>query len=174
MKKEIKKEKSPKVAKTEPAAQPAQAPEASRSARAIAKYLRISPRKVRPVINAIRRRPAHHAASILAALPQKAARLAEKVLKSAVANAKVLQLDEGRLYISDIRADGGPTMKRFMSRSMGRADRMLRRSTHLSVILKEGIKQWTDLPMNKPGEAPEKKSQSAKAPAKKLAAKAGA
>jgi len=66
--------------------------------------------------------------------------MAEKVLKSAVANAKILGLEEGRLYVADIRADGGPVLKRFMSRSMGRADRILKRTTHLSVIVKEGKK----------------------------------
>ena len=121
-------------------------PSQKRSARATARYLRISPRKVRLVINTIRYQPAHHAASILTGLIQRSARLTEKVLKSAVANAKVLKLDESRLIVSDIRADGGPTMKRFISRSMGRADTILKRTTHLSLVLTEGEKQWKDMP----------------------------
>ena len=109
-----------------------------RSTKAVLRFLRISPRKVRLVINPIRHQPPHRAFEILMTLKKKAARLAEKILKAAVADAKVLGLEESRLYISDIRADGGPTMKRFMSRSMGRADRILKRSTHLSLVLSEG------------------------------------
>ena len=108
------------------------------TAKAIVRFVRIAPRKVRPVTDAIRWRPVQDAFDILMVLNKKAARITEKLLKSAVANAKVLKMDETRLYISDIRADGGPTMKRFMSRSMGRADRILKRSTHLSIVLKEG------------------------------------
>lgn len=70
-------------------------------------------------------------------LRKKAARMVEKVLKSAVANAKNLGLDEKKLFISDIRADGGPTMKRHMQRSMGRVEVNLKRTTHLSVTVKE-------------------------------------
>lgn len=114
--------------------------EAEKSARAVLKYVRVAPRKVRLVINAVRNRQTEQAFHILMTLKQKGARLTEKLLKSAVANAKVLGMDENRLFISDIRADGGPSMKRFMQRSMGRADRLLIRTTHLSIILKEGRK----------------------------------
>lgn len=113
-------------------------------ARAVARYLRISPRKVRLVIDAVRHKPVGESQKILMLLNKKAARLAEKLLKSAVANAKVLGLDEKRLYISDIRADGGPVLKRFMSRSMGRADRILKRTTHLSVTVKESDRVYRD------------------------------
>lgn len=112
------------------------------SAKAVARYLRISPRKVRLVINSIRFKPTGQAMGILMNLKKKAARMTEKVLKSAVANAKVLGMDESRLYISDIRADGGPVFKRFMSRSMGRADRILKRTTHLSMTVSEGLKVY--------------------------------
>lgn len=110
-------------------------------ARAVIKYLRIGPRKVRLVIDAIRRRPVKEAFYRLAVLNKKAARLAEEALKSAVANAKVLKMDENQLYVSEIKADGGPTFKRFMSRSMGRADRILKRTTHLTVVVKEAEKK---------------------------------
>ena len=109
-----------------------------RSAKAVAKYLRIAPRKVRLVVNAIRHKPAQRAFHILMVLKKKAARMTEKLLKSAVANAKVLGLDENRLYVSDVRADGGPVFKRFMARSMGRADRIIKRTTHLSLVVSEG------------------------------------
>ena len=106
-------------------------------ARAVVRYLRISPRKVRLVINAIRRKPAGAAVSILASLNKKAARLVEKGLKSALANAKVKGLEESRLVVSEIKADGGPVLKRFMARAMGRADEILKRTTHLTVVLRE-------------------------------------
>jgi large subunit ribosomal protein L22 len=61
-----------------------------------------------------------------------------------VANAKVLGMDENRLYVSDVRANGGPVFKRFMSRSMGRADRLLKRTTHLSLAVSEGQKIYKD------------------------------
>ncbi len=114
----------------------------NRSAKAVVKHVRISPRKVRLVINAIRYKPVTLAFPILASLNKKAAKLTEKALKSAVANAKVLGMDETRLYVSEVRADGGPVLKRFMSRSMGRADRILKRTTHLSLAVKEGKKSF--------------------------------
>ena len=114
----------------------------AKEARAIVRYLKISPRKVRLVINAIRRKPATQAQSILMGLNKKAARLVEKGLKSAVANAKGKGLEESRLLVSEIKADGGPVMKRFMSRSMGRADEILKRTTHLTITLKEGAKSF--------------------------------
>lgn len=114
----------------------------SRPAKAHVRYLRISARKMRLVINEIRYKTPAQAFAVLFTLKQKAARMVEKLLTSAVANAKVLGLDESRLYISDIRADGGPVMKRFLERSMGRADRILKRSAHLSIELKEGIKSY--------------------------------
>ncbi len=106
-------------------------------ARAVVKYLRISPRKVRLVINAIRRKPAAGAVSTLATLNKKAARLVEKGLKSALANAKVKGLEESRLIVSEVKADGGPVLKRFMARAMGRADEILKRTTHLTIVLRE-------------------------------------
>lgn len=113
-----------------------------KSAKAVARYLRISPRKARAVINEVRYKTVGQAFEILFTLKQKAARMTEKLLTSAVANAKGLGMDENRLYISDIRADGGPVMKRFLERSMGRADRILKRMAHLSIQLKEGFKPY--------------------------------
>ena len=135
----------------------------SRQARAVVKYLKISPRKVRLVINAVRRKPVPVAFSVLTGLKKKAARMVEQGLRSAVANAKVKKLDEGRLVVSEIRADGGPTMKRFMSRSMGRADQILKRSTHLTVIVSEsGKDRGTFLPPQRTGEARGKKEKPGK------------
>lgn len=129
----------------------------TKEARAVVKYLRISPRKVRLVINAIRKKPVPLAFSALMALNKKAARIVERGLKSAVANAKGKGFEESRLWVSEIKADGGPVLKRFMSRSMGRADKMLRRTTHLTIALREGQKSFGPLSPPSEGKGKEKK-----------------
>jgi len=107
--------------------------------------------------------------------------MAEQLLKSAVANAKVKKMDEESLYISDIRADGGPIMKRFMSRSMGRADRLLKRTSHLSITLEEkqtaeqaqAVEAVAEKPAAKKAAAKkESAKKTVKKPAKKTAVKA--
>lgn len=119
--------------------------ETARVGRSIQKYLRISPRKVRPVLNTIRSQSATRAINILRTSDKKAARLILTGLKSALANAKVLKLDEAKLYVSEAKADGGPILKRFLPRSMGRADRILKRTTHITVIVKEGRKDVNEV-----------------------------
>lgn len=131
-------------------------------AKAKVKYLRIGPRKARIVLDLVRSKSVQEAFDILTNCNKKAARMTEQLLKSAVANAKVKKMDEASLYVSDIRADGGPIMKRFMSRSMGRADRILKRTTHLSVTLAE---------MQATGQAHAVEDVAIKAPAKKPAKK---
>ena len=113
-----------------------------RKVKAITKHLRIAPRKMRIVIDTIRRQQALEAVGILMLLKKKGAKMAVKTLKSAIANAKNLGLNESRLYVSDVRADGGPVFKRFLTRSMGRADKILKRTTHLTVEVREGFKVW--------------------------------
>ena len=113
-----------------------------RVVRAVTKHLRIAPRKMRLVIDTIRRQPAHEAVGILMLLKKKGAKMAVKTLKSAIANAKNLGLNENRLYVSDVRADGGPVFKRFLTRSMGRADKILKRTCHLTVEVREGNTIW--------------------------------
>lgn len=113
-----------------------------RKVRALTKHLRIAPRKMRIVIDTIRRQQAQEAVGILTLLKKKGARMAVKTLKSAIANAKNLGLNENRLYISDARADGGTAFKRFLTRSMGRADKILKRTTHLTIEVREGFKIW--------------------------------
>ena len=116
---------------------------APKTVKSVSRYLRIGPRKIRLIIDTVRYKHPEEAFKILMGFRRKSARLTEKVLKSAVANAKDLGLDESRLYISDIRADVGPIMKRFIARSMGRGDRILKRTTHLSLTLKEDArKRW--------------------------------
>ena len=107
-------------------------------ARSITRYLRIGPRKVRLVLETIRRQPARHALYQLQMMKQKAARMVYQTLKSAVANAKVKKMDENRLFVLLAKADGGPVLKRFMTRSMGRADRILKRTSHITIVVSDG------------------------------------
>jgi len=137
-------------------------------ARAVTKYLRISPRKLRYVIDYVRTKPVNNAMLELRTMTRKGARMAEKTIASAAANAEVLKMDAERLYIADIRADAGPVFKRFRPRSMGRADRILKRTSHLSVILREGAKKKQ--PKVEVEEKPAKKTRK---PTAKTAAKAG-
>ena len=106
-------------------------------AKAITRYLRISPRKLRLVLNTIRYKPVPDAFAILHNLKKKGSEMVAKTLKSAEANAKVKKMDENRLYVQEIKADGGPSLKRYMPRSMGRADVILKRMSHLTVVLGE-------------------------------------
>jgi len=131
-----------------------------RRVKSVTKHVRIAPRKLRLVIDSIRKRPAVEAVGILSVMPRKGARIAVKTLKSAMANAKNLGLDVNRLVVADIRADGGPVLKRFMSRSMGRANRILKRTSHLTVIVSEGKKVWGG---ETPEDAKSKKKKAVKA-----------
>lgn len=107
--------------------------------RAITKFIIASPSKVRPVADVVRRKPCAEAQAILANMPQKGARLISKTLKSAVANAlnKNSGLDEEMLYIREIKIDDGPRLKRIWYRSHGRADQLLKRMCHITVVVDE-------------------------------------
>jgi len=106
---------------------------------AIAKYVRISPRKTRQVIDLIRGKDVNEAYAILKATPRKASRLIEKTLHSAVANA--LHREEGKdLDVDDlavVRAtvDEGPIVKRYRPRAMGRASRIRHRTSHITIVV---------------------------------------
>jgi large subunit ribosomal protein L22 len=150
-------------------------------AKASVKYIRIGPQKVRNILDLVRQKHVDDAFDVLANMNKKGARFAEDLLKSAVANAKVKKMIEGQLFIDDIRADGGPIMKRFMSRSMGRADRLLKRTSHLSVRLVEKPKSLdsaiaadidTDAIKGPEKKKPFKKAKSKKEPALKKTAAA--
>ncbi len=106
---------------------------------AIAKFLLVSPSKVRPVADLVRRKPYPEAVAILEAMPQKGARLILKVLKSAGANAVNLnnRLDEEDLVVSELKIDDGPRLKRVWPRSHGRRDILLRRMSHITVTVDE-------------------------------------
>ena len=106
--------------------------------RAVAKYVRTSPQKVRMIIGAIKGKPVEEAMSKLKFMPQKAAGILENVLRSALANAEQKKdMDVDRLVVRNVFADQGPTMKRWRPRARGRATRILKRSAHITVVLAE-------------------------------------
>ena len=107
--------------------------------KAIGKYLATSHTKARPVINLIRGKGVEEALNILKFTNKKPARLLEKLLKSAVANAEENEQIEKieALYIQEIFITNGPTAKRFMPRARGRACRIRKRSSHLKITLTE-------------------------------------
>jgi len=109
-------------------------------ARAIAKHIRVSPSKVQQVATLIRGRTAEEAESILAFSEKGAARPLGKVLKSAMANAeRNHNLKRDNLYVSEAFANQGPTLKRFRPRAMGRASRIRKRTSHITVVLREMV-----------------------------------
>ncbi len=104
--------------------------------RAEAKFVRISPRKVRLVMDQIRGKKVEEARGLLLFAPQKGARVLKKVLDSAVANAEQnSSVDVDTLYVKRVYANEGPTLKRFRPRALGRATRIRKRTSHLTVIL---------------------------------------
>lgn len=107
--------------------------------RAAAKYVRISPRKVRMIIDLVKGKTAEEGISILKFMPHKAASIVEKVIRSAVANAANLDpnTDVDSLIIRNITADQGPTLRRFRARARGRSTRILKRTSHITVVLSE-------------------------------------
>ncbi len=105
---------------------------------ATAKYLRVSPRKARLVIDLIRGKSVREAEAILNVLPNKGAEFAVKVLKSAVANAENnLSLDKDDLIVRKAYVDEGPSLRRYKPRAQGRADRMLHRMSHITIVVGE-------------------------------------
>jgi large subunit ribosomal protein L22 len=103
---------------------------------AVAKFVRVSPRKARLVADHVRGRSVPEARSILAFTPRAAAREVEKVLRSAVANAESnpnRNWNGDELYISAIYVDEGPTIKRWRPRARGRVNRILKRTCHITV-----------------------------------------
>ncbi len=109
---------------------------ADKRPRAIARYIRISSRKVKIVIDLIRGKQVDEALAILMYTPKSAAPVVEKLLRSAIANAENnLNMDRESLYVAEVFANQGPTMKRYWARSHGRADQILKRSSHITVVL---------------------------------------
>lgn len=105
--------------------------------RASHQYARISPRKAGLIMSMIRGMPLEEALKVLDFSPQRAAKLAAKVVRSAMANADEREADLERLYVADARANQGPVLKRVSPRSRGSADVLRRPTCHLIVELEE-------------------------------------
>ena len=108
-------------------------------ARVINRYVNSSPRKMRLVIDLIRGKSVPEALNLLHFTPKHASRVAERALRSAVANLHQKdegnRVDAGTLYVKTAFVDGGPSMKRMLPAPMGRAFRMLKRSNHLTIVI---------------------------------------
>lgn len=110
-------------------------------AKSSVKYVRIAPRKARLVIDLIRGKAVGEAISILRHTPKAVSPILEKVLKSAIANAEHnYSLDPNNLVISKAYVDAGPIMKRFRPRAMGRASRINKRTSHITLVVSESDK----------------------------------
>jgi len=110
----------------------------SQEVKAVLRYVRISPLKVRKISGAIKGKPVQSGLDALKFMPQKSAAILSKVIQSAVANADNNHgIDVDSLVIQNITADQGPVLKRFMARARGRGTRILKRSSHITVTLQE-------------------------------------
>lgn len=106
--------------------------------KAVARHVRISPQKVRLMADAVKGKPVENALSTIQFMPQKAAGIVEKVMRSAVANASDHpDIDIDTLIVSKLIVDNGPMLKRFKARARGRGTRILKRTSHITVVLSE-------------------------------------
>ena len=106
--------------------------------KASAKYLRISPTKLRLVARTLPGKKVEEALAMLQFMPQRGARLVRKVVMAGLANAEQRpQIDVDTLVIKGIQVDGGPSLKRFRPRAMGRVTHIRKRSSHITVVLAE-------------------------------------
>ncbi len=107
-------------------------------ARAVARYVRVSPRKARLVVDQIRGKSAEEAADVLRFTQRGAAEAVGKVLASAVANAESnLKVKPETLFVSQAFVDEGPTLKRWRPRAQGRASRIRKRTSHVTIVVKQ-------------------------------------
>jgi large subunit ribosomal protein L22 len=114
-------------------------------ARAQARYARVTPMKARRVVDLIRGLPAAEAQAVLRFAPQAASEPVSKVLASAIANAEHnSQLDPDSLWVSEAYVDEGPTIKRFRPRAQGRAYRIRKRTSHITVVVRSFETDTTD------------------------------
>jgi len=105
-------------------------------AKAQARHVRVTPMKARRVVDLIRGKQATEAIAVLQFAPQAAAETVYKVLESAVANAETTEdLDRADLVVSNCQVDEGPTMKRWRPRAQGRATRILKRTSHITLVV---------------------------------------
>ncbi len=106
--------------------------------RSVSRFLRISPHKARLVADLVRGKTVDDALTILKFTPKKSARLVNKTLRSAVASAKDTSLlDVDNLFVKTILVDEGPRLKRWRPRAMGRATRIIKRTSHITLVLAE-------------------------------------
>ncbi|MGL1861875.1 MAG: 50S ribosomal protein L22 [Pseudodesulfovibrio sp.] len=107
-------------------------------AKAVAKYIRVSPRKTRLVADNIRGKGVEDALNILRFTPKKAAKILSKVLFSAISNAEQMPgVDVDNLIVDSVLVNEGPTWKRIQPRAMGRAYRIRKRTSHITIVVKE-------------------------------------
>lgn len=107
-------------------------------AKAHAKYVRMSPRKVQVVLDLVRGKNVGEALAILKHTPRRAAAVVEKLVKSAMANAENNhEMDVTKLFVAEAYANQGPTLKRFQPHAQGRAFQILKRTSHITVVLNE-------------------------------------
>ena len=106
--------------------------------KSVARTVRIAPRKVRLILDLVRGKEVGEAISILKLTNKRSSPVVEKLVKSAVANAEHnYDMDIDNLYISEIYADEGPTLKRFRPRAQGRASKINKRTSHITVVVEE-------------------------------------
>jgi large subunit ribosomal protein L22 len=106
--------------------------------RAITKFIRVSPRKMRLVVDQIRGRGVEDALNVLKFIPKRSAGLIAKTLRTAVANAENTQsVDVDRLYVKQVKVDEAGMWKRFMPRAQGRATKVRKRLSHVTIVLDE-------------------------------------
>ena len=109
-------------------------------ARAVLKYARIAPRKVRLVSDMVRGRPVSTALDVLQFAEKRSAPILSSLIRSAMANAAVASpdVDVDALVIHTLTVDQGPTLRRFTPRAMGRASRINKKTSHVTVVLDDG------------------------------------
>jgi large subunit ribosomal protein L22 len=107
-------------------------------AKAVSRHIKISPQKARLIADLVRGKSVEVAINTLRFMPKKGARILRKVIESAVSNASQNEaIDVDTLYVKTVFIDGGPMLKRFRPRAMGRATRILKRTSHITVVLEE-------------------------------------
>jgi len=112
-------------------------------AKAKARFVRVTPQKARRVVDLVRGKQAAEAVAVLKFAPQAAGETVLKVVESAIANAREAakrageRLDEADLFVSEVFVDEGPTLKRFRPRAQGRASQILKRTSHITVVVAE-------------------------------------
>ncbi|PVU82408.1 50S ribosomal protein L22 [Cellulomonas sp. WB94] len=112
-------------------------------AKAKARFVRVTPQKARRVVDLVRGKQAAEAVAVLKFAPQAAGATVLKVVESAIANAREAakrageRLDEADLFVSEVFVDEGPTLKRFRPRAQGRASQILKRTSHITVVVAE-------------------------------------